>query len=376
MLDEFARPRVKEGAFDEIFVGRTPILMGVEPTSLCWVLGHIADNRVGPTWAQEFQGFPSLEHAITDAGSGLVSGLKLASAARSQPLEQSLDVFHTLHEGGRAWRTTESQLWKLHEQAKDLWKPLERRERNGLSLHGRTHKARAASQRAEEALESAVQIEAAWHKVRECLELFTPDGQLNTHSAARAKLHQWLPGLKGSQWAKTVRLLQRRESLTFLERIERQLRELPCDEDLKQEALRLEGLRRRPQLLLGEEPAAQAKRAWLLLATLRYRRDEAFQQAVLAVRRILRNCWRASSLVEGINSVVRMQQARHRKLTPGLIDLKRLYWNCRTFRTGCRRHHSPYELLGLTLPTGSWWKLLKLPPDQLRQELSTQGLAL
>lgn len=376
MLDEFARPRVKEGAFDEIFVGRTPILMGVEPTSLCWVLGQIADNRVGPTWACEFQRFPSLEHAITDAGTGLVSGLKLASAARSQPLEHSLDVFHTLYEGGRAWRTTESQLWKLHEQAKQLWKPLERRERYGLSLQGQTHKARAASQRAEEALESAVQIETAWHQVQECLELFTPDGQLNTHSAARAKLDQWLPSLKGSQWAKTVRLLRRPESLTFLERIERQLRELPLDEDLKQDALRFEGLRRRPQLLLGEEPTAGPTRAWWLLATLRYRRDEAFQQAVLAVRGILRNCWRASSLVEGINSVVRMQQARHRKLTPGLIDLKRLYWNCRPFRTGRRRRHSPYELLGLTLPSESWWTLLKLTPDQLRQELSTQGLAL
>jgi hypothetical protein len=71
-----------------------------------------------------------------------------------------------------------------------------------------------------------------------------------------------------------------------------------------------------------------------------------------------------------------MQQARHRKLTPGLIDLKRLYWNCRPFRTGRRRHHSPYELLGLSLPSGTWWTLLKLPPSQLRQELSTQGLAL
>jgi hypothetical protein len=204
VLDEFARSRVKEGAFDEIFVGRTPILMGVEPTSLCWVLGRIADNREGSTWAQEFQGFPSLEHAITDAGSGLVSGLKLASATRSQPLEHSLDVFHTLQEGSRAWRATEGQLWKLHEQARDLWKPLERRERQGLSLQGLTHKARAASQRAEEALEAAVHLEAAWHQVQGCLELFTPDGQLNTHAAARAKLDQWLPGLKGSQWAKSV----------------------------------------------------------------------------------------------------------------------------------------------------------------------------
>ena len=89
----------------------------------------------------------------------------------------------------------------------------------------------------------------------------------------------------------------------------------------------------------------------------------------------VRGCWRASSLVEGINSVVRMQQARHRKLTPGLLSLKRLYWNCRRFRTGRRRGRSPYELLGVAMPPGSWWKLLKMTPDQLRQELSTLQVA-
>ena len=75
---------------------------------------------------------------------------------------------------------------------------------------------------------------------------------------------------------------------------------------------------------------------------------------------------------EGINSVARMHQSRHRKMTQGLLDLKRLYWNMRPFRTGRRRGKSPYALLGLKLPTNDWWELLKLPPDQLAQHLSTQ----
>ena len=32
-----------------------------------------------------------------------------------------------------------------------------------------------------------------------------------------------------------------------------------------------------------------------------------------------------------------MQQARHRKLTQGLLDLKRWYWNQKPFRTGRRK---------------------------------------
>jgi hypothetical protein len=106
---------VVSGAFDEIFVGRTPVLMGVEPASLCWVLGQVADNREGQTWAREFDRFPALEHAVTDAGSGLVKGLALTNQGRTQPVLHSLDVFHTLYEGQRAWRRTESQVWKLND---------------------------------------------------------------------------------------------------------------------------------------------------------------------------------------------------------------------------------------------------------------------
>jgi hypothetical protein len=376
VIDEVARPKVIEGAFDEIFVAQTPVLMGVEPASLCWVLGHMADNREGRTWAGELQKFPSLEHAITDAGSGLTKGVALARASRVQPLAHSLDVFHTLYEGGRAWRKTESQVWKLAEQAQQAHQFAQRLKRRGKSLQGYGPTASRAHHKAERALESAVEIETAWRQARECLELFTPEGQLNSSAMARAKLDQCLPKLKGSAWAKTVRLLERPQSLIFLERIEQKLRGLPLRDDLKQDALRFEGLRHRPKLLEGEDPTTRATRGWWLLATLRYHRDAEFQQAVLSVRGVLRDCWRASSLVECINSVMRMQQARHRKLTPGLIDLKRFYWNCRRFRTGRRRKQSPYELLGIKLPPGSWWDLLKLPADRLRQELSTQRLTL
>ena len=85
---------------------------------------------------------------------------------------------------------------------------------------------------------------------------------------------------------------------------------------------------------------------------------------------MLRGVWRASSLVECVNSVARMQQARHRKMTQGLLDLKRLYWNLRRLRTGRREDQTPYGLLGLKLPQLSFWELLKLTPEELREKLS------
>ena len=91
-----------------------------------------------------------------------------------------------------------------------------------------------------------------------------------------------------------------------------------------------------------------------------------------AVAALLRSSWRASSLVECVNSVLRMQLARHRKLSQGLLDLKRLYWNCHVFRTGRRRGQSPYQRLGVPWPEGlRWWDVLKWAPEQLRNQLST-----
>jgi hypothetical protein len=68
-----------------------------------------------------------------------------------------------------------------------------------------------------------------------------------------------------------------------------------------------------------------------------------------------------------------MQPARHRKMTPGLLDLKRLYGNLDRFRLGHHKDPTPYGLLGLKLPDLSFWEFLKLTPEQLRRQLSAQG---
>ena len=115
-----------------------------------------------------------------------------------------------------------------------------------------------------------------------------------------------------------------------------------------------------------------ARRGLLLLcAVVLAKAGAAGEQAVRGVRSILRRHGRASSLVECVKSVVRMQQSRHRKLTQGLLDWKRLYCNSPVFRTGRRRKQSPYQGLGVPWPEGvRWWQVLQWTPEQLRSELS------
>jgi hypothetical protein len=54
-----------------------------------------------------------------------------------------------------------------------------------------------------------------------------------------------------------------------------------------------------------------------------------------------------------------------------LLDLKRLYWNCREFAAGKRRGPCPYAHLGLALPSFDWWQLLHTPPHQVKEKVST-----
>jgi hypothetical protein len=186
-------------------------------------------------------------------------------------------------------------------------------------------------------------------------------------------LAQTLPQLPDSAFAATKRYVQQPELRNYLDHVQRQLQELPYPEEVKRAAARAEGLRRRPEAWQGEGAQAAALRGVLLVcAVVLHQAGAVGQAAVAAVREIFRRAYRASSLVECINSVLRMQQARHRKLTQGLLDLKRLCWNCHRFRTGRRRGHTPYQLVGVPWPEGlRWWDVLKLTPEQLRDKLST-----
>jgi hypothetical protein len=181
-----------------------------------------------------------------------------------------------------------------------------------------------------------------------------------------------LPRLSGPEWPKVRRLLRRPQRLTFLDKALEGLSSLPVAGELLAAAVPGEGLRRQPEAVRGEGVAAAALRGVLLTAgwVLSLSGATGLKASEL-VRKTLRGVWRASSLVECINSVARMQQGRHRKMTQGLLDLKRLYGNCRAFQTGHRRRKSPDELQGLHLPSRDWWELPRRTPEQLRRQRPT-----
>jgi hypothetical protein len=375
VLDRHSRGRARQVAADEIFSGRRPILMTIEPESLCWLGGRLADNYHGETWAEEFRGLTVAEQVTTDGGQGLRKGIALVSAERQQrgesPLYDQRDHFHIVHRARRARRGARHQAIQALKRVEKAQAAYDQDGRMGVRRSGMQRRLlNHGWVKAEQDMDRWTAQETADRRLQSALPLVTPDGELNTRARAEAEVQAVLAGQTGDDWARARRLLTR-EAFTFLDRVHEQLAALPIPAELRRAAVRAETLRRRPEALRGDTPAAAVARGLLLVASVTLSlAQEAGTHALELVRGVLDGAWRSSSLVEGVNSVVRMHQRRQKRLTQGLLDIQRLYWNMHAFQAGKRKGSNPYRRMGLVLPEGGWWALIKLTPEQIQQQLS------
>ena len=381
-LDGVCKALVLVASLDEIFFHRRPVLVAVEPQSMAWILGQRASDRSGPTWAAALEGWSALRAVVADGGTGLHAGLALVQqkrhATRQTPLDVGLDLFHIQRDAQRLLRS----LWS---RAEGIWTEAEAADRCVLQDKQQGRDARKAAACARRAWERAIRafhhaegVDAAWQEITAALQVFHPDGQLNEPSVAETRIAHAMPRLTGADWSKVIRTLQDPRSRMFLERLHRQLQEAEPNPTRRAALVRLWWLRRqRSRGKLSSAGGSAAAVAPLVQLQVCAGLGADWAEAYRRVSRVLRSTVRASSAVECMNSVIRMHQARHRTLTQPLLDLKRLYWNCRAFDEGKRRGHCPYEHLGLRLPSYDLWELLQRFPDNLKlpEEVSTSELA-
>jgi hypothetical protein len=336
------------------------------------VFCHNAADRKAETWRKQLAPFASLEFSISDAAQGIAKAVAdLARARRADPkaptLDHGLDVFHTAMEAHRLlaqhWRRAQT-LWEKAETA-DL--KVAASKRHGIDARGVAQTARATWDQATASFEQTERLEAAWRRAHTALDLFRADGKLNDRAHAATEIAEALKGLPGADWSKVRNFLTDRRSLNFLDRMHRRLESAEPRPEWREAMAWRWWLRHRaprPSDLATEWVRAVGRDGAL---------SEAEQASYARVSAVLKDTFRASSAVECMNSVLRMQQSRHKRMTQPMLDLKRLYWNCHAFRSGPRKDASPYQALGLVLPTYGFWELLHADPAQLTQNLSTQG---
>ena len=330
-------------------------------------------DRTAATWDERLSPFTRSEFAVSDAAKGIAQAVaQRAEARRDDPAARRRSTGRT--SSTRPWRPT--GCWPgtggaARRPGRRPKRPMPnspwRSDRGSMPAARRA--AGAAWRRAVAALEEAERLESAWGRAAAALEWFDADGRLNDRAWAATEIAAALKDLAGPEWSKVRNFLTDRRSLAFLDRMHR----------------RLGAAEPRP-----EWREAMAWRWWLrhgrvgrsdpltelLRAVARGRELDAEEYASYErVAAVLGDTVRASSAVECMNSVLRMQQSRHRRMTQPMRDLKRLYWNCRPFRSGPRKDACPYRALGLELPTYDFWELLHADPAQLTQQLSTQGNA-
>src|SRR3954469_9124151 len=366
LLDARCRALVLVGCLDEIFFHGRPVLVGVEPASLTWFLGQKADDRTGATWAGALRDWDGLTFVTADAGKGLQAGIAMVRRERQEDgepsLESGLDVFHTTYEAQRVLRLTWNRVERLWEQAEAASRRFKESQRQGQDARGLAGMAGRLWKQAEAAFAEYERSEAGWKIAHGALAVFGPEGRLNDRAWASEQIARALPLLSVSGGSKVRGLLQAEGALTFLDRLHRQLGEAVADDALRAELVMLWWLRRRrPRAKVTGPIAGGGHVAHLVQVVVCQKMGPNWRESYGAVSRVLRGTVRASSAVECLNSVLRMHQARHRTVNQGLLDLKRLYWNCRAFREGKRRGRCPYEHLGLKLRSYRFWDLLWMP---------------
>jgi len=380
VLDQACQRWVLVLCLDEIFFHRVPILMAVEPVSLAWLAGQRGPDRTGASWCGVIENWPGLEHVVADGGSGLERGVKLANDRRQtqeaasaprEALTMGLDVFHSQREMERVQQRQWKQAERALAAASEADAKLAKLKRQGGDPRGVASHAARAWRKAEQTFDEAVQSEVLVKQVEAALCWLDASGRLLSRSEAREQLDQASDQLTGSQWSKVRRLLKDDRTLSHLDRLETQLVEAAPHPMLRESLTRLWFFGER--LKHAKSDARDQLRSLVMMEqVLCGRLCPDWKEAYIEVDKQLRQAVRASSAVEGVNSVVRMQQGRHRHVSQGMLDLKRLYWNCRVFREGKRKRRSPYELLGLKLPTSDWWQLLQMDPQEVEQILLTQ----
>lgn len=357
--------RIGMGAHDEIFSQRQAVLAGVEVESTYLYLLERVGGRSSTHWGvvlldkQAEQGL-QLERIIGDAAKGLRSGAQAAYPGATV----YGDIFHATDKLNDVRRHLEGRAYERLAQAEEKAKQLARREACGKDRRGYHRGFVWARQQAESALAALDRFEILRQWLR---ELWQVSGY---EYATRAELYEWLVGeisqIPGSPVKRLVTYLKNEKEalLEFVRCLDGELERFRQQEQMSRETLAW----LRQQALYGEKDRAY----WRLEGKLRSRCGARVPRLQEKLEEILRHVVRASSIVEGINSLLRPYFFLRKRVGEDFLPRLQFYLNTRKYRRSEwpeRAGKSPLELLtGQEQP--HWLDIL----DALDEAESTTGV--
>ena len=334
---------IKVGAHDEIFQGQMPVLVGCDVESTYTYLLKLEEHRDTTTWGVRLlelndQGL-NLDHTIADGGKGLRSGQR--EAWPNVPCRG--DVFHPLYEIGKLV----TFLKKRAKSAVEAVEKLEAKMKKAKKKHQGTKHSRKLGCAREEA-ETAVRLKndistlAGWLK-NDILSVSGPD------LASRRELLNFvieeLQSREGrsSHRIKPIRHLlesQGEDLLRFVEFLDEDLQQLSYAHDvdlyLVRQAFELQAI------------STSENRYWERTNELYRQIGARFYPLQEAIRSLIDETVRASSIVENINSRLRNYFFLRKTLGSDYLELLQYFLNHRRFMRSSRSERigrSPKELL-------------------------------
>jgi len=347
------------GAADEIFLGRKPLLLMVEPRSLLVSGLRLTEGRTAAEWEPVFATMKDLERCACDGGTAV------NCAAQKARLDVQGDLFHGLRDA-EAWlsrftATCEKRLI-AEDKARAALKAAEGLP-EGPEADRLTRRYQRAVAEADAAVAEWVRLSDLFAQARRAFDLATPDGRLNTPDTAQAAFRAALAAMerKPEGLTLTAKLKPVKDPRFFahLGALERHLSGLSLEQVGPDRAARLGRL--------VAETVAWRRRDKDPVSLLRTASTGSLSDEIeLAVIEAVDRAVRSSSSVECVNSRVRLVQVARKRLGEDFLYLLAIYHNLHTFGRGSvREGKSPAELAGIELPTTDWIDLLGLSADEV-----------
>ena len=350
------------GLLDELFRHRNPLLVVVELHSTALLVLSQESHRDGDTWGvhlleTEEQGFHFTQVA-SDGARGIASGV---AAALGEELSHQLDIGHLFGDVAHLEAELERSAYKYIQEEAERWHVLDSA-RSDRIITSRIKTWEQAHQK----MEKTIWLYEDFHYLAEELySLFSPIGpqgadrcltEVQQDLEALLCLLEELPHPKVQELRKSL-TNQQKGLLVFWEDWECRLstlqKTIPQPEFLQ--ALLLDYFLRKRKPTQATQLTLQKTNAFI--------KEKMGDQATLLREQIastLDDLIRSSALVETANSWLSPYLNTRKGSSQPFLDLIRLYRNTRTYRRGKRKGHSPFELLGISLPK-DWLEMVGLP---------------